>query len=88
MLHPSHDPGGNKGTGVTGGVLRKQTKLTQVVVALVHLGDVDFCGSLGNLNHTVVAQAGEGVLEHARHNLTARVIASTHPALVHYFLRA
>ena len=73
---------------MTGGVLRKQTKLTQVVVALVHLGDVDFCGSLGNLNHTVVAQAGEGVLEHTRHNLTARVIASTHPALVHYFLRA
>lgn len=50
---------------VTGGFLWKKTKLTQIVVALVHLGDVDFGGSLGNLDHSVVAQAGEGVLEHA-----------------------
>lgn len=48
----------------TDGFLWEKTKLTQIVVALVHLGDVDFCGSLGNLNHAVVAQAGEGMLKH------------------------
>lgn len=73
---------------VTDGFLWKKTKLTQIVVALVHLGDVDFGGSLGNLHNSVVAQAGEGMLEHARHNLTACVIASTHPAFVHNFVGA
>lgn len=72
----------------TAGFLRKKIKLTQIVVALVHLGDVDFCGSLRNLNNPVVAQAGEGVLKHTRHNLTARVIASAHPAFVHDFVGA
>lgn len=73
---------------VTDGFLWKKTKLTQIVVALVHLGDVDFCGSLGNLNNSVVAQAGEGMLKHTRHNLTACVIASAHPAFVHDFVGA
>lgn len=72
----------------TDGFLWKETKLTQIIVALVHLGDVDFGGSLGDLNNAVVAQAGEGVLKHAWHNLTARVIASAHPAFVHHFVGA
>lgn len=50
---------------MTEGFLWKKTKLTQIVVALVHLGDVDFGGSLGNLDNSVVAQAREGMLEHA-----------------------
>lgn len=73
---------------VTDGFLWKKTKLTQIVIALVHLGDVDFGGSLGNLDHSVIAQAGEGMLEHTRHNLTACVVASAHPAFVHHFVRA
>lgn len=68
--------------------LWKKTKLTQVVVAFVHLGDVDFCGSLGNLHNSVVAQAGEGMLKHPRHNLTACVVASAYPTFVHDFIGA
>lgn len=71
---------------VTDCFLWKKTKLTQIVVALVHLGDVDFGGSLGDLDHAMVAQAGKGVLEHARHNLTACVVAAAHPAFVHHLV--
>lgn len=72
----------------TDGFLWKKTKLTQIIVALVHLGDVDFGGSLGDLNNAMVAQAGEGVLKHAGHHLAARVVASAHPAFVHHFVGA
>lgn len=54
----------------------------------MHLCNVNFCGSLGNLYNSVVAQAGEGMLKHTRHHLAARVITSTHPALVHDFVRS
>ena len=72
----------------TDGFLRKRAKLTQIIVALVHLGDVDLCGSLGNLHNAVVAQAGESMLKHTRHDLAACVVASAHPALVHDFVGA
>lgn len=45
--------------------MEKVSELTQVVVALVHLRNVNFCGSLGDLYNPVVAQAGEGMLKHA-----------------------
>ena len=54
----------------------------------MHLCNVNFRSSLGNLYNPVVAQAGEGVLEHSRHHLAARVITSTHPALVQDFVRS
>ena len=79
---------GMKHLRTTDGFLWEKAKLTQIVVALVHLGDVDFCGSLGNLHNSVVAQAGEGMLKHPRHNLAACVIASAHPAFVHNFVGA
>lgn len=79
---------GMKHLRTTDGFLWKKAELTQIVVALVHLGDVDFCGSLGNLHNSVVAQAGEGMLKHTRHNLAACVIASAHPAFVHNFVGA
>lgn len=63
-VHPPIPEGMNPLAG-TDGFLWKETKLTQIIVALVHLGDVDFGGSLGDLNNAVVAQAGEGVLKHA-----------------------
>lgn len=84
----SHSSEGIHHLAGTDGFLWKKTKLTQIVVALVHLRDVDFCGSLGNLHDAVVAQAGEGMLKHARHNLTARVVSSTHPTFVHDFVGA
>lgn len=83
-----HHPGWNEHLRTTDGLLWKKAELTQIVVALVHLGDVDFCGSLGNLHNSVVAQAGEGMLKHTRHNLAACVIASAHPAFVHNFVGA
>lgn len=49
----------------------------------MHLRNVNFRGSLGNLDDAVVAQAGEGMLEHSRHHLAACVVASAHPTLVH-----
>lgn len=79
---------GIKHLRMTDGFLQKKAKLTQIVVALVHLGDVDLCGSLGNLHNAVVAQAGEGMLKHTRHDLAARVVTSAHPALVHDFVGA
>lgn len=54
----------------------------------MHLCNVNFRGSLGNLHDAVVAQAGEGMLEHSRHHLAACVVASTHPTLVHDLVRA
>lgn len=54
----------------------------------MHLCNVNFRGSLGNLDDAVVAQAGEGMLEHSRHHLAARVVASAHPTLVHDLVRA
>lgn len=63
-------------------------ELTQIVVALVHFCNVNFRGSLGDLYNSVVAKAGEGVLEHSRHHLAACVITSTHPTLVHNFVGA
>lgn len=47
------------------GFLCKQPKLTQIVVTLVHLSDVDFCGSLGDFHNAVIAQAGESMFKHA-----------------------
>lgn len=53
----------------------------------MHLCDVDFCGSLWNLDNSVIAQASKGMLKHTRHNLATCIITSTHSAFVHDLVR-
>ena len=65
-----------------------RVSLTEVVLALHHLCDVDLGGSLWNLHNLVVAHFRKAVLEHARDQLTGCVIPSAHATLIHHLPRA
>lgn len=58
--------------------------LTEVVLALDHLSDVDFDGSFWDLDDLVVAHFGQTVLEQSRDQPTCSVVPATHTTFIQH----
>lgn len=58
--------------------------LTEVVLALDHLSDVDFGGSLWDLYNLVVAHFGQAVLEQARNQPACRVVPAANTTFIQH----
>lgn len=60
--------------------------LTEVILALDHLSDVDFGGSLWDLYDLVVADFGQAVLEQSRNQPTRCVVPAAHTTFIQHLV--